>query len=67
MDTIKKNTETLIDASKNGLEVNPGKTRYMLLSRHHNAGQNRNVEIANRPFENVEQFKYFGTIATNQI
>jgi hypothetical protein len=32
-DTIKKNTETLIGASKEvGLEENPGKTMYMLLS-----------------------------------
>jgi hypothetical protein len=33
IDTIKKNTETLIDASKEvGLEVNADKTKYMLLS-----------------------------------
>jgi hypothetical protein len=39
--TIKKNMETLIDASKEvGLEVNTEKTKYMLLSRHQNAGQN---------------------------
>jgi hypothetical protein len=38
--TIKKNTETLIDASKEvGLEVNTEKTKYILLSRHQNAGQ----------------------------
>jgi hypothetical protein len=37
IDTIKKNTETLIDASKEvGLEVNTEKTKYMLLSRHQN-------------------------------
>jgi hypothetical protein len=40
IDTIKKNTETLIDASKEvDLEVNTEKTKYMLLSRHQNAGQ----------------------------
>jgi biotin operon repressor len=40
--TTNKNTWTLIDASKEvGLEVNADKTRYMLLSRHQNAGQNR--------------------------
>jgi hypothetical protein len=34
IDTIKKNTQTLIDASKVGLEVNAEKTKYMLLSHH---------------------------------
>jgi hypothetical protein len=35
IDTIKKNTETLIDASKEvGLEINVEKTKNMLLSRH---------------------------------
>jgi hypothetical protein len=33
IDTVKKNTETLIDASKEvGLEINVEKTKYMLLS-----------------------------------
>jgi hypothetical protein len=38
----------------------------MLLSRHQNVGQNREIKIANRLFENVSQFKYLGTTATNQ-
>jgi hypothetical protein len=47
--TIKKNTETLIDASKEvGLEINVDKTKYMLLSRYQNVGQNREIKIANR-------------------
>jgi hypothetical protein len=67
IDTIKKNTESLIDASKEvGLEINVDKTKYMLLSRHQNVGQNRGVKIANRSFENVSQFKYLGTTVTNQ-
>jgi hypothetical protein len=38
MNTIKKNTKALIDASKElGLVVNPEKTKYMLLSCHQNA------------------------------
>jgi hypothetical protein len=46
MDTIKENTETLIDASKEvGLEVNTEKTKYMLLSRHQNAGQNHDIKL----------------------
>jgi hypothetical protein len=62
IDTIKKNTETLIDASKEvGLEIKAEKTKCMLLSRHH-VGQNRDIKIANRSFENV----YLGTTVTNQ-
>jgi hypothetical protein len=39
IDTINKNTETLIYASKEvGLEINVDKTKYMLLSRHQNVG-----------------------------
>jgi sorting nexin-29 len=67
IDTVKENTETLIDASKDvGLEINVEKTRYMLLFRHQNVGQNRDIKIANRSFENVSQFKYLGTTVTNQ-
>jgi hypothetical protein len=56
--TIKKNTQTLIDASREvGPEVNTEKTKYeyMLLSHHQNAGQNQDMEIGNRCFENVAQ------------
>jgi hypothetical protein len=67
IDTIKKNTETVIGASKEvGLEVNAEKTKYMLLSRHQNAGQNHNIKIGNRSFENVVQIKYFRMTVTNQ-
>jgi hypothetical protein len=41
-------------------------TEYMLLSRHQNAGQNHDIKIANRSFEIVAQFKYFGTTVINQ-
>jgi hypothetical protein len=59
VDTRKKNTDTLIDASKEtGLDINADKTKYMLLSRHQNVGQNLDIEIANRSFENVSQLKY---------
>jgi hypothetical protein len=41
--TIKKNTQTLIEASKEvHPEVNAEKTKYMLLSRSQNIGQNHN-------------------------
>jgi hypothetical protein len=67
IDTIKKNTESLIDASKEaGLEINVEKTKYMLLSGQQNVGQNRDIKIANRSFKNVSQFKYWGATVTNQ-
>jgi hypothetical protein len=63
---MKKNEETVIDASKEvGLEVNAENTKCMLLSRHQNAGQNHNIKIANRSFENVGQFRYLRTIVNN--
>jgi hypothetical protein len=46
--------------------VNAGKTKCMLLYRHQNAGQNHDVKIANRSFENVAQFRYMGTTVTYQ-
>jgi hypothetical protein len=54
IDAIKKNTETLIGAGKEvGLEENAEKTKYLLLCRHQNSGQNYNIRISNRFFENV--------------
>jgi hypothetical protein len=66
-DTIKKNTDILIDASKDvGLEINVDKTKYILLSRYQNVGQNQDIKRANRSSENVSQFKYLGTTVTYQ-
>jgi hypothetical protein len=67
IDTIKTNTETLIDPSKEvSLEINVEKTEYMLLSCQWNAGQYCNINKANRSFENVSQFRYLGTTVTNR-
>jgi hypothetical protein len=53
IDTIKRNTETFTDSSKeDGLEVNSEKTKYMLLPRHQNTGQYHDIKIGNRCFEN---------------
>jgi hypothetical protein len=38
----------------------------MLLSRRQNAGQNHDIKIGNRWFENVAQFRYLGTTIRNQ-
>jgi hypothetical protein len=67
INTIKENTETLLEASKDvRLEINAEKTKYMIMSRHPNSGQNHNIRIANESFENVSKFKYLGTTLTNQ-
>jgi hypothetical protein len=64
--TIKKNTETFIDASKKvGLEINIEKNKYILLSHHQNAGQYCDIKIASRTFENVK-VQTFGNIVINQ-
>jgi hypothetical protein len=67
IDTIKKNIQTLIDASKEvGLEINVQKTKYMVLCHHQNEGRNRDIKVAKRSSENVSHFKYLGTRVTNQ-
>jgi hypothetical protein len=52
IDTLQRNTEALLDASKEvGLEVNSEKTKYMLVSRCQKAGQRQNITIGNRPLK----------------
>jgi hypothetical protein len=65
--TVKENAEALIVASKEiGLEVFADKTKYMVMSRDHNAGQSHSTKIDNSPFERVKEFKYLGTTLTNK-
>jgi glycerol-3-phosphate O-acyltransferase len=67
IDNIQKNTEALLDASKEvGLEVNPEKTKYMLESRCQKAGHRQSIKIGNRSFESMAKFKYLGTTLTDQ-
>jgi hypothetical protein len=55
MHIIKKTTGTSNDTNNGlGREVKAEKTKYMLPSRHQNAGQNHDMKVANRSFENVE-------------
>jgi hypothetical protein len=52
MNTIRRNTEALIDASKViGLELSTEKTKHMLMSHHQNAGQRHNIKIAIDPLK----------------
>jgi hypothetical protein len=67
INTIKENTETLLEASRDVcLEMNAEQTKCMIMSRHPNSGQNQNIRIANESFEKVTKFKYLGTTLTNQ-
>jgi hypothetical protein len=38
----------------------------MIMSRHLNSGQSKDIRIANELFENVAKFKYMGMTLTNQ-
>jgi hypothetical protein len=67
VNTIKENSETLLEASRDiVLEINAGKTKYMIMSRHPNSGQNQNIRTAHESLENVAKFKYLETTLTNQ-
>jgi sorting nexin-29 len=67
IDTIKKNTEALLDTCKEvGLEVNPEKTKYMLIPCSQNIGQKHSINIGNRSFEDVTKFRYLGRTLTDQ-
>jgi hypothetical protein len=57
----------LLEASREvGLEVNKekGKCKYMVVSRHQNVGQNLNLLIADKSFENVTRrtARYLGSL-----
>jgi hypothetical protein len=67
INTIKENTESVLESGRDvGLEINAEKTKYMIMSRHPNSGQNQNIRVTNGAFENVAKFKYLGTTLTNQ-
>ncbi|KAJ4444272.1 hypothetical protein ANN_06064 [Periplaneta americana] len=64
--TIRENTEILLEASKAiGLEVNPEKTKYMIMSRDQNIVRNENIKIEDLSLEYVEKFKYLGGTVTD--
>jgi hypothetical protein len=58
VNTIKEHSGTLLGASRDiGLEINAEKTKYMIMTRHPNSGQNQNIRIANESSENVAKVK----------
>ena len=64
---VEKNTGALVVAGKEiGLEVNVGRTMYMVMSGDQRAGRGHIMKIDSSSFERVEEFKYFGTTLTNQ-
>ncbi|KAJ4445714.1 hypothetical protein ANN_12399 [Periplaneta americana] len=64
--TIRENAEILVEASKAiGLEVNPEKTKYMIMSRDQNIVRNGTIKIGDLSIEEVEKFKYLGATVTN--
>jgi len=66
--TVEEKAEALILVSKEiGLEVNADKTKYVVMSRDHNAERSHNMKIDDSSFERVEEFKYLGTTLTIKI
>ncbi|KAJ4439473.1 hypothetical protein ANN_07597, partial [Periplaneta americana] len=58
--TIRENAEILLEANKEiGLEVNPEKTKYMIIVR------NGTIKVGDLSFEEMEKFKYLGATVTN--
>ncbi|KAJ4451580.1 hypothetical protein ANN_03049 [Periplaneta americana] len=58
--TIRENTEILLEVSSpkaTDLEVNPEKTKYMIMIRDQNIVRNRNIKIGDLSFEEVEKFR----------
>jgi hypothetical protein len=65
--TIKEKTEALVIASKEiDLEVNAEKSKHTVMYQDQNAGQNGNIQIGNKSFKTVRQFKNLGTTLTDQ-
>jgi len=63
--TIKKNTEVLVDSSKEtGLEVNADKTKHISTSGDQNGGQSHSMKTDNSCFVTAGQFKYLGITLT---
>jgi hypothetical protein len=58
IDNVKKNTGALLDAIMEvGLEVNPKKTKYMLMSRSQKIGQKHSIKLVKRSLEDAAKIQ----------
>jgi hypothetical protein len=64
-DQWKESIIVLIHKRDNKTDCSSYRGMSLLSTCHQNSGQNSDIKIANRSFENVSQFKYFGTTVTN--
>jgi hypothetical protein len=63
----KKHRALLYTSDEVGLEVNPDKTKYMLMSRCKKAGQRYSIKVVNGSFEDVTKFIYLGITLNRSI
>ena len=67
VNTVKKNTEALVVASKEiGHQGNADKTKYMVMSRDQNAGWSHRIKNDNSSFEGLEEFTHLGTTVMDE-
>jgi hypothetical protein len=52
--TTRENTAALVVATETGVEVSAEKTKYVVMSRDQNAGQNGNIKLENRSFKRIQ-------------
>ena len=65
--TVGANAEAIVVATKEiGLEVNAGKTKFIIMSRDQNAGRSYSMKTDNSSIERVEESKYLGTTLINK-
>ena len=56
----------MLASKEKDLEVNADKTKYVVMSGDQNARRSHNIKIDSSSFERVEEFKYLGTLLTDQ-
>ena len=67
IDTVKSNANILLGAVQEiGLKINVDSTKCMVASRNQIPQQIPQLEIENETIENIEKFKYLGSIITNR-